>query len=439
MLCKATLLSATFLAQATSAFIPDTDLEERLERIVSVHARQARGVAVTISAGESLSFEGAVGRIHFGGNEPASASAALPGAMLIDFLTALTAMRLVEDGRMELDAEVELPGLVLEGEVISLRQLLQHTSGLPSPATTFDTARSTWAPLVSEGLSHDPGACQVFSSGNTWALGGVIEQVTGMALQDAIRTMIIEPADLEGTGWIPGARDELDEAGTWIDCGGEVFEDPTATLRFDTGDLVTTTSDVARLMMAFADGKIVGDVARARMTGNLMLEDGSELNYGYGLNRTSLNDFQGFSISGTNGHEKIHVAWYPMLETVVSIGADTSEPDIAALQRRLVREIYDMPGPAWEYRELPDRANEIYPGVYRIGCNRLEVLDSEDGFRLVGASFPEIRMLYVGGNTFVGKDDGESVMRFQLGDDGVAYSMTLDVDGSQVVAVRVER
>ena len=438
MLAKASIVPLVCLASSTPTLAPERDLEDRLVHILELHARQARGVAASIEVGEEFTFDHAEGRIHFADNQPASVSTELPGAVLFEFLTSIAAMRLVEEGHLSLGAPVELPGFEVEDHVITIRHLLEHTSGLPPTPRMFDPEEATWAPLVVAGRGQDRGAGQVYRSANTWVLGAVVEQVGGAPLRQAIEGLVFEPAGLEETRWVAGTRHTLDDVGIRIESGAEVYRDPTATLRFEAGDLVTTTADLRQLLRAFADGEVISTSSVSHMLNKIRLSDGTELNYGYGLHRSSLNEIPGFSVSGTNGHEKLHVAWYPMLDTVLALGADSPEPDISGLQRRLIREIFDLPGPAMEYRQLPDLAHEIYPGIYRLGCNRLDVSESGQGLRLVGASFPELRLRYVGGNTFVSRDDGDSVVRFKLGYDGHAHAMIINIGGSRVEAIRID-
>ena len=138
MLAKASIVPLVCLASSTPTLAPERDLEDRLVHILELHARQARGVAASIEVGEEFTFDHAEGRIHFADNQPASVSTELPGAVLFEFLTSIAAMRLVEEGHLSLGAPVELPGFEVEDHVITIRHLLEHTSGCllytsPSP------------------------------------------------------------------------------------------------------------------------------------------------------------------------------------------------------------------------------------------------------------------------------------------------------------------
>ncbi|MFI6055086.1 serine hydrolase domain-containing protein [Streptomyces violascens] len=138
------------------------------------------------------------------------------GSMTKPFV-ATVVLQLVGEGRVVLDAPVEryLPGVVRghgnDGRRITIRQLLQHTSGIPDyldylkpedvlndPLAHYDTRD-----LVKLALAHPP----AFEPGTDWRYsntgyllaGMLIEQVTGHPYGDEIRRRIIEPLGLRQT------------------------------------------------------------------------------------------------------------------------------------------------------------------------------------------------------------------------------------------------
>src|SRR4029079_15598474 len=114
--------------------------------------------------------------------------------------------------------ERRLPGLVPGGAVITIRQLLSHTSGLPDYADDvfvrglFDDPRPTWAPraLVYRETTHPPlfapGAGFAYSSTGYIALGLIVEAATGRPLADEVRRRIVAPLHLRATSLDAGPR-----------------------------------------------------------------------------------------------------------------------------------------------------------------------------------------------------------------------------------------
>lgn len=124
--------------------------------------------------------------------------------------TAVAVLQLVAEGRVGLDTPVDtyLPGLVhgerIDGSRITVRHLLQQTSGLPN-YTAYDIQPKPYDPrdLVAIALAHpghfDPGEKWEYSNTNYVLAGLIVEQVTRRPLAEEITRRVIVPAGLRHT------------------------------------------------------------------------------------------------------------------------------------------------------------------------------------------------------------------------------------------------
>ena len=125
-------------------------------------------------------------------------------------------LQLEAEGKLDIDDPVErfLPGLVPNGGSITLRELMNHTSGLfdytadPSFAELiFANPARTWAPgeLLPFGLSHPalfaPGANWTYSNTNYILLGLAAEAVTHETLGQLLQERIFTPLELTSTSF----------------------------------------------------------------------------------------------------------------------------------------------------------------------------------------------------------------------------------------------
>jgi D-alanyl-D-alanine carboxypeptidase len=123
-------------------------------------------------------------------------------------------LQLVAEGRLALTDPVAkwLPGRVPGGQAITLRMLLNHTSGLfdytEDPVvlpSILGKDRRPWTSmeLLAVGVRHDPlfapGTQWSYSNTNYAAVGAVLEQVTGASLADLVRDRIARPLNLKHT------------------------------------------------------------------------------------------------------------------------------------------------------------------------------------------------------------------------------------------------
>ena len=117
--------------------------------------------------------------------------------------TAITALQLREEGRLDLDEPLTryLPWFEVRSEhaPITIRHLLTHTSGLMVGADQSSSSRyDVWALRETE-VGFEPGSRYLYSNVGYRALGFVLEDVTGMPYPEVVRTRILELLGLEAT------------------------------------------------------------------------------------------------------------------------------------------------------------------------------------------------------------------------------------------------
>lgn len=200
-------------------------------------------------------------------------------------------LQLVGEGRMRLDDTVHrwLPGVVdangNDGERITVRQLLQHTSGLPDyddslPLTDekeFEEHRfDHYQPreLVDLALRNPP----LFEPGKGWSYsntgyilaGMIIEKVTGRPWSEEVRARIIKPLGLEHT-FSAGRRTGLPQphakAYQQFKPKGRLVDSTELSMTWGgaAGDLVTTPNDLARFWQSLLGGKLLQPRQLAQM------------------------------------------------------------------------------------------------------------------------------------------------------------------------------
>jgi len=191
-------------------------------------------------------------------------------ASVSKMITAILVLQQVDEGRLALDATVKtyLPGFPVNGDAITIRQLLTHTSGLANPDTTPDAngdgmpdfyqAAGDWRPVCEGAPLAEPGAGFAYNNCDYLVLGDVLQAVSGLTYAELIRSRLVEPLGLSPIGVPSGARSEANRDGV-----AEPAIDPASW--GPGGGLYGTAEDLLKIDRALMDGRLMTEASRAEM------------------------------------------------------------------------------------------------------------------------------------------------------------------------------
>ncbi|WP_067685993.1 serine hydrolase domain-containing protein [Nocardia jejuensis] len=220
-------------------------------------------------------------------------------------------MQLVAEGRVRLDDPVDtyLPGLLVgdgvDGKVITVRQLLQHRSGLPELTDVpevdeyragLEGRRYTPGQEIAMALrlpaQFAPGATFEYTNTNYIVAAMIVEKVTGRGYSDELSGRILTPEGLSGT-YLPAAG-ELDirpphpQGYARIDGVRTDVTRSEPSVPWAAGALVSTGADLNRFYLALLAGRIVADAQLGEMLAPASRMPDSTMNYGMGIGSTQL-------------------------------------------------------------------------------------------------------------------------------------------------------
>jgi D-alanyl-D-alanine carboxypeptidase len=200
-------------------------------------------------------------------------------ASITKTFVATVVLQLVAEGKLRLDDPVArwLPGLVPNGGAITIRELLDHTSGLFDyfEDTTFGRAviarpGRRWQPrrLVAIATAHRPlflpGAGWAYSNTNYILVGLVVEAVTGATLDQQLRERLFQPLELTATSLSTGTRIDGAHASGYIGFAtlprlrSLLDTSPVSlSLAWAAGAIVSTGDDVTSFYAALLGGRLL--------------------------------------------------------------------------------------------------------------------------------------------------------------------------------------
>ncbi|WP_459549385.1 serine hydrolase domain-containing protein [Nocardia sp. X0981] len=235
--------------------------------------------------------------------EPGPATRFRIGSITKTFV-ATVVLQLVDEGRIELDAPIagQLPDPIPGGEQITVRQLLNHTSGLYDYMKEQGMSTNRWRgkdrfasyrprELLATALRHDPyfapGTRFRYSNTNYIVLGLLIEHVTGRSYGTEIRDRILVPLGLTATtvpGDDPGIPRPALAAYRTIDGERTEVTRMNPSLDWAAGEMISTTADLETFFTALLSGGLTSPHALTEMRRTVSM-GGMGFHYGLGLQR----------------------------------------------------------------------------------------------------------------------------------------------------------
>ena len=183
-------------------------------------------------------------------------------------VTAWGVMHLVEEGRVDLDGDVQryltrwrLPPSEFDVEQVTVRRLLSHTAGISVPsyrgsstgraASDLETTLSggVGSPVVR--LIQPPGSAFSYSGGGYGLLQLLVEEVSGEPFAQFMRTTVFEPLEMMDSSFEePPAPAEVATPHDWAGNPIALLHYPVAAA----AGLLSTAADLARFVAAgFSD------------------------------------------------------------------------------------------------------------------------------------------------------------------------------------------
>jgi D-alanyl-D-alanine carboxypeptidase len=211
--------------------------------------------------------------------------ASIPVASTTKSYVAALALLLEDEGVLDLDAPIDAwidwPG----GDEITLRMLLDHSSGigelgngLLDPQLVVQQRAVTIAETLEVGRSKvavaDPGAETHYSNLGYVVAGAVIEAATGEDLGTLLRDRVFDPAGLDATWYPPAVEGDARPLDGLYDLGAGNDPIPTAKLPVDewrtiaapAAGAVSTVGDALRWAEVVFVDRSLGDVDLSAMT-----------------------------------------------------------------------------------------------------------------------------------------------------------------------------
>jgi D-alanyl-D-alanine carboxypeptidase len=208
----ATLAVSMAVMHGTAVFAAEPSPGDDVDRVVQQYMQDKHipGASVAIIKDGKLVKQSSYGLASVELKVPATDDTLYTLASTTKEFTAVAIMRLVEQGKLSLDAPVRtyLPELPASWGKVTIRHCLSHTSGLPDGDAPDDVnvtpLAGTQADLMKLLVTRpvgEPGVKAVYNQTEFMLLGDVIERVTGVPYKVYIQDRLLKPLGITDLRW----------------------------------------------------------------------------------------------------------------------------------------------------------------------------------------------------------------------------------------------
>ncbi|HEX5111689.1 MAG TPA: serine hydrolase [Saprospiraceae bacterium] len=384
MLSCGIFISAIAQQESTLAASFDKIINEEL-------ALNGAGATVLVGRHGEIIYNKAFGLANVELNVPMKTDNVFRIGSITKQFTAIAILQLMEQGKLNLQDEITrfIPDYPMQGAKITIEHLLTHTSGIRDYTSLRDTVQRGKIDFTPEAMidyfknqpmRFEPGDRYEYSNSNYFLLGYIIEKITGNTYQQYLVKNIFKPLDMHDS-YVGKDTMIIKNRAAGYSMGGVQIENAailSMTHPYAAGAILSTTKDLFKWNEAVQSYKLVKKETLEKALTRYKLNNGKEINYGYGFRlgfiQESPSIWHGGRINGfiTTAmcltHEEVFVV---ILSNCDCNDVDRVSAKLAALAI----------GKPYDYKEIevPNSILQRYAGVYENEAGDPFVISVENG------------------------------------------------------------
>jgi CubicO group peptidase (beta-lactamase class C family) len=353
---KNKLLIYLLLLLSTSCFSQTLqDTLALIDKAMSIHLPQNPGCQLSIKRNGEIIFSKAYGMEDLEHDVPLKLTSKIEAGSVSKQFTAAAILLLEQQGKLSLNDDVRkyLPELPDYGNVITLEQMMHHTSGLRdwrsiialtgwgSNTKNYSNEDALEIMKVQKKLNNIPGAEFIYSNSSYNLFAIIVQRVSGLSLAEFTKQTIFIPAGMTNTEW----RDNHNRIVKDRSIAYRLTKNGYETLMpnedaYGSGGLLTTTEDLLKWNDFYLTGKLGTPSLLSKQIKVEKFNNGKMNDYAAGL---GIGKFKGQTLiqhSGATAGYRAFLEIFPDINLSIAILSNTSQFDTAKI--RLVNVIRDI-------------------------------------------------------------------------------------------------
>lgn len=371
-----------FASGCVSPMLAEDSLKAQIDEVFRAwNDPGSPGAAVTVIMEGELRFSAGYGLANLEYDVPFTADTVVHVASVAKQFTALALVLLADDGKLSLDDDVHryLPELPEYGEPITIRQLLQHTSGIRDQWSALALAGWSIEDVITQEqilrllfrqreLNFQPGTKHVYSNGGYTLAAEIVARVSGKTFPDFCRERIFLPLGMVNSHFHQDLTQLVrGRAYSYARAKGTYVSAPLNYANAGATSLFTTARDLSRWLDCFREPRVGTRSSFAQLQDKAKLKGGTEIPYGLGVATEERLERRAIFHSGGDAGFRSHVLWLPDQSLGVAVVGNASDLNPMDLAEKVAAIVLGIEPPAAAPGPTPNRLDgrivAVAPGV----------------------------------------------------------------------------
>jgi CubicO group peptidase (beta-lactamase class C family) len=420
--------------------LPFEDRRKQLEAYIASQFRgDEPGGVVLVARGERPLLRGAYGLVDLEERRAMMIDQPLPIGSVTKSFTAGAILALVQSGKVAPgdDLREHVPEAPVGGRLVTIEQLLTHTSGMPNLVDAPDffewarERRSTAELLLRTEdvpFHFDPGAGFAYSDSGYILLGAVLEHFCQDTWAGAVRDLVALPLGLESVASAERLG-ELAPVGYEYDGSGfAIAQTIDWSIPHASGSLVATVDDLFAWVRAWRKRALGTDELYRRGWAPRQLPDGTRSGYGFGWKHC---EFEGRTAIQHGGWVPGFTASVLHLSdedlTAIVLLNSTDKIEASYLARRALRLLLTGK-PELSLHTLTEQESASLVGSYQTASGSTWTVSAEESVLVLDLPRRRVALAALSATKLCAADsDGTWCFTFELGKEGRASSLAMSL------------
>ncbi len=288
------------------------NLEEKINSYMSeFYKADTPGFSLLVAKNGQTIYKNGFGMANLELGVPAAPKHVFEIGSITKQFTAVSILILEEQGKLNLQDEITkfIPDYPTQGKIITIHQLLNHTSGIKSytnMASFMTLARTDMTPtelidkFKNEPMEFDPGTAYNYNNSGYIILGHIIEVISGKSYADFIQSNIFDKVGMTNSYYgsmkqlIPNRANGYSET----ESGYRNANYLSLTLPYAAGSIMSTTDDLLKWQNAISANTLIKRSSLEKAINGSTLNTGEKIPYGYGWVAGNINGSRTVEHSG---------------------------------------------------------------------------------------------------------------------------------------------